>query len=240
MTEGVRNFLEEKSAHFHSTVAKMLWVMKRSRQDIETSIYFLCTRLKDRYIHDWGKLRRVLQFLSHTIGGDCVIGADNLYEVLTYVGASYSTHDNMRGRIGGCMTVTWGLIHAKFSKKKLNTKILTESEVVGASDYIPFSIWLAIYMEHKGYTVKRNQPMQDILIAMKMEKNGRNSCTGNYRHISIRYFFVKDRANKVDIEIVHCPTKVMVVNYFTKPLYGRLFPMFREVIMVWKNSITLQ
>ena len=105
-------------------------------------------------------------------------------------------HDNMRGRTGGCMTFGWGLIHAKYSKKKLNTKISTESEVVGASDYIPFSIWLAIYKEHQCYRVKLNQLIQDNISDMKMDKNGRNSCTGNSRHIIIRYVYVKDRLDK--------------------------------------------
>ena len=97
-------------------------------------------------MHDWGKLIRVLKFLSKTIGDNSVIGADKLYEVLTYVDSSYATHNNMRGCTGGCIMFSWSLIHEKFPKQKLNTKISTESEVVGASDYIPFSIWLDMYM----------------------------------------------------------------------------------------------
>ena len=67
--------------------------MKRSRSDIETAIYFLCTQVKDPDIHYGGKLRRLLQLLSKTIGKDFVIGADNIYEVLNYVDASYYMHD---------------------------------------------------------------------------------------------------------------------------------------------------
>ena len=32
-----------------------------------------------------------------------------------------------------------------------------------------------------------------------MYNNGRESCTGNYRHINIRYFFVKDGVDKEEI-----------------------------------------
>ena len=84
--------------------------MKRSRPDIETFISFFCTQVKDLDIHDYGKLRRVLQFLSQTIGDDRIVGADNIYEVLTYADASYATHDDMRVRTGGYMTFGWGLI----------------------------------------------------------------------------------------------------------------------------------
>ena len=122
---------------------------------------FICTQVKYPDIHDWGKLRRVLQFLSQTIGYNHVIGADNIYEVLNYVDASYATHEDMIGHTGGCMTFGWGLIHEKLSKHNLNTKISTKSEFVGASDYIPFIIWLTMYMEHQGYKIKQNQLMQD-------------------------------------------------------------------------------
>ena len=90
--------------------------MKGSQPEIETAIYFLCNWLKYPDIHDWGKLRRVLQLISQTIGDDLVIGAENIYEVLSYVDASYATHNDMRGRTGGWMTFFGGLIHAKFSK----------------------------------------------------------------------------------------------------------------------------
>ena len=35
----------EKQYSFHSIVAKLLWMMKRSRPDLETNIGFLCTRV---------------------------------------------------------------------------------------------------------------------------------------------------------------------------------------------------
>ena len=56
-------------------------------------------------------MRLVLQLLSQTIGYGHVIGGDNLYEVLTYVGASYAAHKHVRGHNGSCMTFGWGLIH---------------------------------------------------------------------------------------------------------------------------------
>ena len=69
---------------------------------------------------------------------------------------------------------------------------------------------ITMYMEHKGYKVKQNQLMQGNMSAMKMEKNGRNVCTGNYPNINIRYLFVKEMVNKKEIKMFHCPTEVML------------------------------
>ena len=64
-----------------------------------------------------------------------------------------------------------------------------------------------------------------------MERNGRNSCTGNLRHVDIKYFWVKDKVDKKEVRIEYCPTTLMLADYFTKPLQGKLFRRFRQVIM---------
>ena len=72
---------------------------------------------------------------------------------------------------------------------------------------------------------------QDNESAMKMEKNGRNSCTGNSRHIDIKYFWVKDMVDKKMIKVEYCPTYLMLADYFTKALQGSLFRFYRVIIM---------
>ena len=67
--------------------------------------------------------------------------------------------------------------------------------------------------------------------AIDMEKYGRNSCTVNWRHIYIRYLFVKDRVDKEEFSIEYCNTFVMISDFFTKPLQGSLFWRLGEVNM---------
>ena len=73
-----------------------------------------------------------------------------------------------------------------------------------------------------------------------MLKNGRNSCTGNSRHIHIRYFFVKDRVDKKEVKIEYCPSLDMLADFFTKPLQGKLFLKFKEVLMGHKPITSLK
>ena len=121
---------------------------------------------------------------------------DDLWSLRTWIDGSYAVHENMRGHTGGGMSLGWGLVHAKATKQKLNSKSSTETEVIAVSEYVPYKIWLINFMEAQGYKFKDKVLFQDNMSAMRMEKNGRNSCTGNSRHISIRYFFVKDRLDK--------------------------------------------
>ena len=63
---------------------------------------------------------------------------------------------------------------------------------------------------------------QDNQSEIRMEKNGQNLCTGNSRHIHIRYFFVKDRIDRREMRVEYCPTHLMLAGFFTKPLMGEL------------------
>ena len=90
---------------------------------------------------------------------------------------------------------------------------------------------MTFFLKAQGHDLKRNVLLQDNMSAIKMEKNGRKSCTGNSRHIDVRYFFVKDRVDQGEVEIKHCPTQKMLADFFTKPLQGAWFKYFKRIIM---------
>ena len=179
---------EEKAEVFHLVVMKLLYIMKRVRPDIETTVAFLSTRVSCSTLDDWYKLKRCLEFLNGTLNDKRIIGADGLYMLYTWVDAAYAVHQNMHSHTGGCMSFGLGTIHAKSSKQKLNTKNSSEAELVGVSEYMTYNIWLINFLHEQGYQINPNILLQDNQSAIRMEKNGRNSCTGNSRHIDIRYF----------------------------------------------------
>ena len=42
------------------------------------------------------------------------------------------------------------------------------------------------------------------------------------------------------MKLKYCPTHLMLADFFTKPLTGKLFHKFRDVIMGYKDIYTLQ
>ena len=142
---------EDKSDRFHHIVSKLLYVSKRARLDIDLTIAFLCTRVSKSTEQDWNKLRRLLQYLKGTLDMPRILGANGLELLQTWVDASYAIHQDMRGHTGGLMSMGHGVVHGKSSKQKLNTKSSTESEVVGASDYIPWTLWAKRFLSEQGY-----------------------------------------------------------------------------------------
>ena len=147
-----------------------------------------------------------------------IIGAGGLDILQTYVDASYAVHNDMKSHTGGLMTMGLGIIQGKATKQKLNTKSSTEAELVGASDYIPWTVWTKWFLEEQGYKLKRSIFYQDNESAIKLESNGMKSARDKSRHIPIIFFFIKDIMKRENIEVKHCPTKRMVADYYTKPL----------------------
>ena len=167
--------------------------------------------------------------------------ADSVNALNSWVDASYGVHPDMKSHTGGVMSLGRGVFACKSSKQKLNTsKSSTEAELVGASDYLPNTVWAKNFLEAQGHKLGANTFNQDNQSAIKLEVNGRASAGQKSRHIDIRYFWVKDRVKSEKIDIVHCPTEEMLADFFTKPLQGQLFEKFKKVLMGHAHINTLK
>ena len=230
-----------ESEAFHRIVAKLLYVWIRARSDLLLSVGFLCTRVSKSTKQDQTKLKRVLEYIKGTIDKVLTLGADSLDKLRTWVDASYAVHPDMRSHTGGIMSLGTGGFIPKSWKQKLNTKSSTEAELVGASDYLPNTIWVKMFLEAQGHKINENYFEQDNESAIKLEKNGRMSAGPKSRHVNIRHFWIKDRSKDNNIVIRHCPTLQMLADFFTKPLQGALFRKFRDVILGYNHidSLTL-
>ena len=224
--------LETRDADaFRSVVCKLLYVALRGRPDILTTVCFLATRVSRPVEQDERKLRRLLEYINGTIDLALVLGATNLGTLHTWVDASYATHPDMRSHTGGLLSFGTGTIMCRSSKQKLNTKSSTEAELVGASDYLPNTIWAMNFLRHQGHTVRDSFLHQDNQSAMKLAQNGRISAGQKSRHIHIRHFWITDRLRSDRIRLQYCPTDTMLADFLTKPLQGALFVRFRKVLL---------
>ena len=137
---------DAKSEIFHSVTAKLLYLMKRVRPDIEPAVSFLMRRVSKSNIQDWKKLKQCLGFLKRTVEDERHIRARSITKILTWVDASFAVHDNMRSHTGGCMSMGLGVLHARSSMQKLNVKSSTNAELVGLAEYLPYNLWLLMFL----------------------------------------------------------------------------------------------
>jgi hypothetical protein len=159
------------------------------------------------------------------------LAADGTGVLSWYVDASFAVHPDMKGHSGGAMTMGTGFPLDKSTKHRLNTRSSTESEIVAVDDLIPQILWVRLFLKAQGFTVSDNILYQDNKSAMLLETNGRASSSKRTRHIEIRYYYVADRVAKGDLRVVWCPTDEMIADFLTKPLQGKAFVKFRDLLM---------
>jgi hypothetical protein len=222
---------EQKAQFFHTFVAKTLFLCKRARPDLQTTVAFLCTRVKCCDEDDYKKLQRMLQFIRATKDDYLTLSAHSLHNVRWWVDASYAVHPDMKSHTGGAMTLGSGVVYGTSKKQKLNTNSSTESEVVGTHDVMPQVLWTLYFLEAQGYKIDDNILYQDNKSSILLETNGRGSSGQRTRHMNVRYFFIADRVKSKEVRIEYCPTGLMVADYFTKPLQGVIFRKLRDMIM---------
>ena len=157
----------------------------------------------------------------------------------TFIDSSHAVHEDMKCHIGGTITFGTGVLSVKSVKQNMNSRSSNETEVIGNSEYLPFNIWFQYFMESQGYTLHSNLLWQDNWGAQKMAENGKMSCLSKSRHIAIKFFWITDRVKQGLLHVHHCPTDIMLADFFTQPLQGKKFIMFRRVIMGWDHASTL-
>ena len=133
------------------------------------------------------------------------------------------------------MSCRVGIIHSKASKQKLNTKSPHNQNLLQSVSMHIYRIRIIYIFEGQGYTLHKKVLYEDNESVIKMQKDGRYSCAGNSRHISISFFLLRIvciRRSLVSSTATHrqcSPTSS--INH----CMGHFFWRIREVIMGWSH-----
>jgi hypothetical protein len=225
---------EEKRKQFHSLVAKMLYLVMKSRPECLTAVAFLATRVSRCTEHDWEKLVRLLRYVNVTKERGVILrpGRDGII-VKIYIDASYGVHADGKSHTGSCIVVgVTGAVHCKSSKQQIVTTSSAEAELVALSDSASQGLHMRRFIIAQGYECGPMTVNQDNMSTMALIERGR-SAAERTRHIDIRYFWVKERIDMGEALIKHLGTKDMFANVLTKPRKGLQFITERDALTGW-------
>ena len=216
---------------FHTMTAKLLFLCKRARPDLQPAVAFLTTRVRGPDIDDQKKLARVIRYLRRYPTLALTLEATHLPIAKWWIDAAYAVHPDMKSQTGAMMSLGKGAVISSSLRQKLNTTSSTEAELVGVHDVLSMVLWTRLFIEAQGHQVGPAKIYQDNESSILLETRGRKSTTKRTRHLDVRYFFVADKVLKQEVTIAHCPTEIMLADPFTKPLQGAKFRRFRAAIM---------
>ena len=76
-----------------------------------------------------------------------IIGTNGLDYLQIWINTSYAVHGDMRGHIEGVLNMGKGVIIHGCSKQKLITKSSTKTEIIGVSDFLPYTMWASYFLK---------------------------------------------------------------------------------------------
>lgn len=224
---------ENKRTEFHSIVAKLLYLAKRVRPDILTTVSFLATRVTKATEDDWKKLDRLLRYLNYDpVSGIILRPGDGDIHLTAFADASYGVHEDGKSHSGLCIALGEGPIFVRSSKQKIVSKSSTEAELISLSDGCSQIIWSRDFLIGQGYELPSTIVYQDNKSTMSLVEKGR-STSERTRHINVRYYFIKDRVDTGEINIQHLSTDEMTADILTKPLVGSQFKRLKSKLLNW-------
>jgi hypothetical protein len=148
--ENCEKIKQDKAVEFQNLVAKTLYSTKQARQDTCTAIAFLTTRVRAPNKYDWNKLVHLMRYIRGTRTMPLILSANGSGILKWWVDASFAVHPNMRGHSGGGLSLGRGFPIVSSTKQKLNTRRSTETNIVGADDFMPAIRWTRYFMKAQG------------------------------------------------------------------------------------------
>ena len=228
---------EEQKITFHRHVAKMLYLAKRARLDCLTAVAFLATRVTKCTTDDLAKLDRLMSYIWVTRERGIVFApGDKGIAVSVLIDAAYGVHPDGRLHTDSCIVVgSRGAVHCKSAKQQIVTKSSTEAELVALSDSANQALHVRNFIIGQGYPCGRVTIYQDNMSCMALIERGRLAAERT-RHISIKYFWLKERVDMGETKVVHLGTKDMYANMLTKPLQGAQYKSERYGVKGWPDK----
>jgi hypothetical protein len=224
----------DEKEKFHSKVAQLLYLAKRTRPDVLGAVSYLTTRVANPTKSDQLKLMRVLKYLNGTRTLGIQLSIDDINTLEAYVDASHGIYSDGKGVSALIISLGGGPIATSVNKQKLVSKSSTESELIAISDQLSHIIHVREFLQYQGYKQNAALLYQDNLSTIKMINNGQSSSMRT-KHINIRYFFITDRVKTGEVIVKHLGTKQMIADIMTKPLPGPQFKELRRKLLNEKN-----
>jgi hypothetical protein len=220
---------------FHSIVAKLLYLGKRGRPDILLLIQFLCTRVKGPTIEDQRKLERVLGYLKLTKTWTRVFDLTPFNQVMSFIDASFATHDDGK-RQSGCMVFIGNtLVHEAYRKQKIVTKDSTEAELVALSDYLEEGAMVEEFLMDVGHLL--DEDLVDTPFVLYQDNKSTITLveTGGGKHrtkyMKVHQAYVTEHLGTHELTIAYVQTAKMIADLLTKPLQGDQFHRFAQAAL---------
>ena len=113
MNDTERKLSEGDAQEFHMIMFNVLFLCKRARPGILTSVAFLTTGVIDRDEDDDKKLGSILKYLSDTRDLVLTLESDGIGMVKWWVDVAFAVHHDMKSHTGSMVSMKRGALYSE-------------------------------------------------------------------------------------------------------------------------------
>jgi hypothetical protein len=210
-----------------------------SRPDLAEALAVLARFLEQPHTTHMDAALHVVRYIKATKDYRLTLGGKDF--VLTgYSDANWGTELHRHSISGYVFSTGVGAISWSSKKQPIITLSSTESEYVALTHAAKEAKWLRsltreiLPLVGLGSYVNKFKPTVlycDNLGAIKLSTNP--VFHARTKHIDIHFHFIRQTITSRDLQLVYCPTDVMVADIMTKPLARVKFAQFRKMMGVF-------
>ena len=132
---------QSKTVQFHNLAVKTLYATKQDRTDTCTAVAFLTTRVQAPDLVNWDKMVHMMRYIRGKRTLPLIPSTNGSNILKWWVVASFASHPKIQGHSGGGLSLGRRFPIVSYTKQKLNTRRSTETELVGADEFMPTIFW---------------------------------------------------------------------------------------------------
>lgn len=198
-----------------SLVGALLYVAVNTRPDIAISASILGRKVSNPSQTDWTEAERTLRYLKSTADLNLELGGTG--QLGACVDADWVGDHQDRKSNSGLIFHLGGPISWAARKQQCVTLSSTEAEYVALSDACHELLWLQKLLkdvdERPAGPIVVREDNQSCIAMLRAEGGSRRT-----KHIDTRFNFIRDLVSNNIIEVLYCPTELMIADFLTKPL----------------------
>ena len=216
---------------YQQAIGSLTYAAITTRPDIVASVNCLSQFMSAPSSEHWSGIKRIFRYLKGTIDFGLLFRS-NCNVLVGYSDSDWAGNfDTRRSTSGYAFYVGESLVSWSSRKQCTVAKSTTEAEYVALSSASQEAIWLRRLLNDLHYHNNSATIIyEDNQGAIELSKNSKHH--NRTKHIDIAFHFIRERIATKEIDVIYCPTDMMIADIMTKALPRPKYERFRELLGV--------
>lgn len=217
--------------YFRSLAGKLQY-LTITRPDVQFTVNFICQRMHEPTVTDFGFLKRFLRYLKGTSEYGLHIRKDSTLSLSAYCDSDWAGCQDTRRSTTGLFTILGSNLISWSAKRQATvSRSSTEAEYRALASTAQEITWISLLLQDLGIAQPHaTMLLCDNLSAVYLITNP--TLHKRSKHFDTDYHYIREHVALGLIETRHIPSTLQVADIFTKPLARRPFVELRSKLGV--------